>query len=83
MPASSTADGSPSLISGPAACQKMLSVTAGGTGRRQSVTTFSVGTCHSRVNGMSASSPATPRSASRYAASGISVIAIISRMTRG
>ena len=83
MPASSTAEGSPPPISGPAACQKMLSVTSGGTGSRQSVTTFPVGTCHSRVNGMSASSPATPRSASQYEASGISVIAIISRMTSG
>jgi hypothetical protein len=83
MPASSTAEGSPPPVSGPAACQKMLSVTSGGTGSRQSVTTFPVGTCHSRVNGMSASSPATPRSASQYEASGISVIAIISRMTSG
>ena len=58
-------------------------VTSGGTGSRQSVTTFPVGTCHSRANGMSASSPASRASASQYDASGISVIAIISRMTSG
>ncbi len=45
---------------------------SGGTGSRQSVITFSVGTCHSRVNGMSASSPASRASASQYDASGIS-----------
>ena len=70
-------------MSGPAACQNRDSSRPGGTGSRQSVTTFSVGTCHSRANGMSASSPARRASASRYEASGISVIAIISRMTSG
>ena len=83
IPASSTADGSSSLISGPAACQNRFSITSGGTGSRQSVITLPVGTCHSRVNGMSASSPATLRRASPYDASGISVIASISRMTSG
>ena len=83
MPASMTADGSPSPISGPAACQKMPSITPAGTGSRQSVTTFPVGMCHSRMNGMSASSPAMRARASRYDASGIRAIAIISRMTSG
>ena len=83
MPASSTADGSSSPMSGPAACQNRSSIRAGGTGSRQSVTTFPVGTCHSRRNGMSASSPARRASASQYEASGISVIAITSRMTSG
>ena len=83
IPASMTADGSSSPMSGPAACQNRSSITSGGTGSRQSVTTFPVGTCHSRANGMSASSPASRASASQYEASGISVIAIISRMTSG
>jgi len=47
------------------------------------MSSFSVGTCHSRVNGISASSPASLRSASQYEAPGISVITIISRMTSG
>ncbi len=83
MPASRTADGSSSPMSGPAACQKRPSITSAGTGSRQSVTTFPVGTCHSRMNGMSASSPARRASASQYDASGIRAIAIISRMTSG
>jgi len=45
--------------------------------------TFSVGTCHSRANGTSASSPASLPRASQYDASGIRVIASISRMTSG
>jgi hypothetical protein len=45
--------------------------------------TFPVGMCHSRANGTSASSPARRASASQHDASGISVIAIISRMTSG
>ena len=65
IPASVTADGSSSPISGPAACQKMSSITSAGISSRQSVTTFSVGTCHSRTNGMSASSPASRDSASQ------------------
>ena len=83
IPASSTADGSSLPISAPAACQKMPSITPAGTGSRQFVITFSVGTCQSRVNGMSASSPASRRRASQYEASGIRAIAIISRMTSG
>ena len=70
IPASITADGSSSAMSGPAACQNRDSITSGGTGSRQSVTTFPVGTCHSRVNVMSASRPARRASASRYDASG-------------
>ena len=69
-PATRTADGSSSPMSGPAACQNRSSSRAGGTGSRQSVTTFPVGTCHSRANGMSASSPARRASASQYEASG-------------
>ena len=53
------ANGSSSPMSGPAACQNRDSSRTGGTGSRQSVTTLPVGTCHSRVNGMSASSPAS------------------------
>ena len=83
IPASITADGSSSPVSGPAACQNRSSSRPGGTGSRQSVTTFPVGACHSRMNGMSASRPASRASASRYEASGISVIASISRMTSG
>ena len=83
IPASSTADGSPSLISGPAASQNTASITSAGTSSRQSVTTFSVGTCHSRANGTSASSPARRASDSQYDPSGIRVIAIISRITSG
>ena len=80
IPASSTADGSSSPISGPAARQNRASITSGGTSIRQSVTTSPVGTCHSRANGTSASSPASD---SQYEASGIKAIAIISRMTSG
>ena len=58
-PASVTADGSSSPISGPAACQNRSSITSAGISSRHSVTTFEVGTCHSRANGTSASSPAT------------------------
>ena len=83
IPASSTADGSSSAISGPAACQNRASIRPAGTSTRQPVTTFSVGTCHSRANGTSASSPASRASASQYEASGIRVIASISRMTSG
>jgi len=83
IPASMTADGSSSAMSGPAACQKMSSITSAGTGSRQSVTTFPVGTCHSRANGMSASSPASLANASQYVPPGLRVIAIISRMTSG
>jgi hypothetical protein len=83
IPASSTADGSSSAISGPAACQNRSSIRPAGTSTRQAVTTFSVGTCHCRANGMSASSPASLVSASQYEASGISAIPIISRMTSG
>ena len=78
-----TADGSSSPMSGPAACQKISSITSAGTGSRQSVTTFPVGTCQSRANGMSASSPASLASASQYVPPGLRVIAIISRMTSG
>ena len=78
-----TADGSSSPMSGPAACQKMSSITSAGTGSRQPVTTFPVGTCQSRANGMSASSPASLASASQYVPPGLRVIAIISRMTSG
>jgi hypothetical protein len=70
-------------MSGPAACQKMPSITDAGTGSRQSVITFDVGMCHSRVNGTSASSPASLASASPYGPPGLRVIAIISRMTSG
>ena len=66
IPASSTADGSSSLISGPAASQNTDSITSAGTSSRHSVTTFAVGTCHSRANGTSASSPARRASASQY-----------------
>ncbi len=45
--------------------------------------TFSVGTCHSRADGTSASSPASLASDSQYEASGVRAIAIISRMTSG
>ena len=83
IPASSTADGSSSPASGPAACQNRSSSRSAGTSSRQPVMTFSVGTCHSSANGTSASSPASRASASQYDASGISVIAIISRMTSG
>ena len=83
IPASSTADGSSSLTSGPAACQNRSCIRSGGTSSRQPVTTFSVGTCQSKVNGMSASSPATRARDSQYDASGIRVIASISRMTSG
>ena len=83
IPASSTADGSSSPMSGPAACQNRSSITSAGTRTRQSVTTFSVGMCHSRANGMSASSPARRASDSQYDPSGIRVIAIIRRMTSG
>ena len=83
IPASRTADGSSSLTSGPAACQNRSCITSGGTSSRHPVTTFSVGTCHSRANGMSASSPASRASASQYDATGISVIAITSRITSG
>ncbi len=83
MPASSTADGSSSPMSGPAACQNRDSIRSAGTRTRQPVMTFSVGTCQDRANGTSASSPATRASASRYEASGIRVIASISRMTSG
>ena len=83
IPASSTADGSSSLISGPAARQNRASVRSAGTSPRQAVTTFSVGTCHSRANGMSASRPASRASDSQYEASGIRAIATSSRMTSG
>ena len=83
MPASVTADGSSSPISGPAACQNRSSSTSAGISSRHPVTTFEVGTCHSRANGTSASSPATRASASPYEASGISDIASISRMASG
>ena len=83
IPASSTADGSSSLISGPAASQNTDSITSAGTSSRHSVTTFAVGTCHSRANGTSASSPARRASASQHDPSGIRVIAIISRITSG
>jgi hypothetical protein len=83
IPASSTAGGSSSAISGPAARQDRASIRPAGTSTRQSVMTFSVGTCHSRANGTSASSPASRASASQYDPSGISVIASISRMTSG
>jgi hypothetical protein len=46
---------------------------------RQSVMTFSLGTCHSRANGTSASSPARRASDSQYEAPGIRVIAIASQ----
>ena len=82
-PASSTADGSSSPVSGPAACQNRDSSRSAGTGSRHSVTTFSVGTCHSRANGTSASTPASLASDSQYEASGIRAIASISRMTSG
>ena len=65
IPASITADGSVSPASGPAACQNRFSIRAGGTASRQPVTTFSVGICQSRVNGISASSPASRASASQ------------------
>ena len=83
MPASITADGRPRGISGPAARQNRSSISDAGTGLRQAVTTFSVGTCHSCANGTAASSPASRRSASQYEASGIRVIATIRRMTSG
>jgi hypothetical protein len=83
IPASSTADGSSSLTSGPAARQNRASIRSAGTGLRQSVMTFPVGTCQARANGTSASSPASRASASQYDAPGIRVIASISRMTSG
>ena len=83
IPASSTADGSSSPISGLAASQNTDSITSAGTSSRHPVTTFPVGTCHSRANGTSASSPARRASASQYDPSGIRVIAIISRITSG
>ena len=83
IPASSTADGSPSPMSGPAASQNTDSITSAGTSSRQPVTTLPVGTCHSRANGTSASSPARRASDSQYDPSGVRVIAIISRMTSG
>ena len=83
IPASRTAGGSSSLTSGPAARQNRASIRSAGTSIRQSVMTFSVGTCHSRANGMSASSPASLASDSQYEASGVRVIASISRMTSG
>jgi hypothetical protein len=83
MPASSTADGSPSAMSGPAACQNRSSITPAGISSRHSVTTFPVGTCQPRANGTSASSPARRASDSQHDPSGIRVIAIISRMTSG
>jgi hypothetical protein len=83
MPASVTADGSSSPVSGPAACQNRVSITSAGISSRHSVTTFEVGMCHSRANGTSASSPATWARASQYEAPGIRTIASISRMTSG
>ncbi len=83
IPASSTADGSPSPMSGPATSQNTDSITSAGTSSRQPVTTLPVGTCHSRANGTSASSPARRASDSQYDPSGVRVIAIISRMTSG
>ena len=47
------------------------------------MTVFPVGTCQSRVNGMSASSPARIRTASEYEEPGSRVIAITRRMTSG
>jgi hypothetical protein len=70
-------------MSGPDACQNRDSIRSAGTRARQPVMTFSVGTCQDMANGTSASSPATRASASQYEASGISVIASISRMTSG
>jgi hypothetical protein len=72
IPASMTADGSSPAMTGPVAFQNRPSNRPGGTGRRQSVITFSVGTCQSRTNGMSAGSPASRASASQYDASVIS-----------
>ena len=43
IPASSTADGSPSPMSGPAACQNRSSITSAGISSRQYGITFSVG----------------------------------------
>jgi len=45
MPASVTADGSSSPVSGPAACQNRVSITSAGISSRHSVTTFEVGMC--------------------------------------
>ena len=64
IPASRTAPG-PSSTSGPAARQNSDSSSPAGTSRRQSVITFSVGTCHSRANGTSASNPTSLTSASQ------------------
>ncbi len=83
IPASSTACGSSPAISGPVARQNRASIRLAGTSARQPVMTFPVGTCQSRANGTSASSPASRASASPYDPSGISVIASISRMTSG
>ena len=83
IPASMTADGSSSPIRGPAACRKISSITSAGISSRHSVTVFPAGTCQSRVNGTSASSPASTRAASEYDAPGSSVIAMTRRMTRG
>jgi hypothetical protein len=70
-------------MSGPAARQNRASISDAGTGLRQCVTTFSVGTCQARANGTSASSPASRASASQYEASGVRVIASSSRITSG
>jgi hypothetical protein len=83
MPASRTADGSSSSMSGPAACQNTDSSRSAGTRSRHSVTAFPVGTCHFMANGMSASTPVRRASDSQYDASGISAIASINRMTSG
>ncbi len=84
IPASVTADGSSlSAISGPAACQNTSSITSAGISSLQPVTAVSVGTCHSRTNGMPSSSPASRAAAPQYDEPGISVIAIASRMTSG
>ena len=59
--ATSTVDGASSPASGPAAWQRMPSIGPPGTGSRHCVITFSVGTWHSRVNGMFREQPCNAR----------------------
>ena len=83
MPATMTADGSPSPIRAPAACQKISCMISGGISSRHSPMLLPVGTCQPKVNGTSDRSPATVRIASTYEEPGSRVIAMTRRMTSG
>ena len=83
IPATMTADGSSSPIRAPAACQKTSCTISGGISSRHSPMLLPAGTCQSRVNGTSASSPATVRIASAQEEPGSRVIAMTRRITIG